>query len=179
MGLKDLFSRNKKSNKFKDEQLGIVFDCDKLAKFDYGGDAFKIFYKNLNPYKMGAFFQIYDGDLFNNRINQNYCIRIDAEASVLEYVEETFKKSTDEGLAPLELRFLYADDLKDEPLVYSAYVYYGVVHTPAGGPPQRGIHDYAHKWTLYKEMDENEFLRANNMHDIDSKQIEDFYNMQK
>jgi len=178
MGLKDLFSRNKKSNKLNGEQLGIVFDCDMFEKSDYGGEAFKIFYKNLNPYKMGTFFQIYDGDTINS-FKQYYCIRIDADVNVLEYVEETFKKASDKGLAPLELRFLYADDLKDEPLVYSAYVSYGTVHTTIGGPPHRGIHEYIHKWALYEEKDPYVLIQGKNMFDIDFKKMEDFYNMQK
>ena len=110
------------------KRIGIVFD---IAEFDggYGYGAFKIFYKNLDPLKMGTF-SIFDGDtrktLYEN--DNQYCIAIQTfDQNVIDYVKNTMSNADDKGLAPLNQRFIEEPAIKNEMLVYSADVRNGLV----------------------------------------------------
>lgn len=169
MGLRDLFSRKQKKSKFneKDDCIGIVFDIEELGNGTYGKVAYEILFKNLNPYQMGYYFTLWDGDTDSTLKGQDYdyCIRIDSsQDGVIKYVKEIFEKATDKGLADIEKRFIYSGDLQREPLVYGAYVIDGIVHTP-GGPPAWGIKKYDYKWQLYMEKDHHEFITGKNRYD--------------
>lgn len=112
------------------KRLGIVFN---IADFDggYGEGAFRIFYKNLDPYMMGSF-SIFDGDtrktLYEN--DNQYCIAIQTfDQDVFDYVKRTMSEADDKGLAPLSERFIEGSDMEREmmTLVYSADVRNGHV----------------------------------------------------
>lgn len=128
-------------------EIGIVFNIDDLGGGMYGSEAFKIFYKNLDPSKMSDF-SIYDGDT-NSTLAGNeryYCIAVKSnDIATIDYVENTIKNATDKGLAPLSERFIR--NPSSEPLVQSAVVTNSVINITGGGPPAWGLGEYEDKWT--------------------------------
>lgn len=135
-------------------EIGIVFSIDDLGGGAYGAEAFKIFYRNLDPVKMNSF-NIFDGDtqqtLYGS--DNNYCIAVQSyDPDVIKYVEETMSKATDKGLAPLNSRFIHGNVTQKEPLVFSAHVTanltYSIVEAQSGGPPLWGLTDEVkNKWS--------------------------------
>lgn len=128
-------------------EIGIVFDIDDLGGGMYGSEAFKIFYKNLDPSKMSDFI-IYDGDTNSTLTgsDRHYCIAVKSnDSATIDYVENTMKNASDKGLAPLSKRFIR--NVSAEPLVQSAVVTNSVITITGGGPPSWGLGEYEDKWT--------------------------------
>lgn len=138
-------------------EIGIVFDIDELGGGMYGSEAFKIFYKNLDPSQMSNF-SIYDGDTNSTLMGKDrfYCIAVKSmDEATISYVEKVMGEASDKGLAPLSKRFIKGNVTSSEPLVYSAEVTNGIIDIKAGGPPSWGLSDYKDKWSG-KAKKENE-----------------------
>lgn len=116
------------------KKIGVVFDIDALGGI-YGYSAYKIFFKNLDPLRMGHF-NIFDGDtkgsLYGN--DNQYCIAVQTrDPGVIDYVKDTMSKADDEGLAPLNQRFIEDPAIEAELLVYAADVANGNVMSKQNG----------------------------------------------
>ncbi len=112
-----------KPNKEIFNEIGVLFDIDKLGGW-YGAEAYKIFFKNLNPMKMSGFI-LYDGDTtetLNGNAN-NYCIAVQSmDPSTINYIKDSFSQANNTGLSSIENRFIMGNVTPKHPLVLSARV---------------------------------------------------------
>ena len=105
-------------------EIGILFDIDELGGGFYGYEAYKIFFKNLDPKRLTAC-TLFDGDTNDTLAGRArlYCIAVHSvDASKINYIKETLSKCGDKGLLAVNRRFLEGNITNQQPLVLAAEI---------------------------------------------------------
>jgi hypothetical protein len=125
-----LFRRKKQSGdassagEANGRELGVIFDIDDLGGGFYGWEAYKIFFASLDPQRLTGC-TLLDGDTSETLAGQarEYCIAVQSlDPSKILYVKEALSTRTDQGLLPVERRFIEGDVTSRNPLALAGNI---------------------------------------------------------
>ncbi|TDD35969.1 hypothetical protein E1287_12420 [Actinomadura sp. KC06] len=105
-------------------EIGILFDIDALGGGAYGRKAYKILFASLDPEQLRDC-SFHDGETYAtlNGTARLYCIAIrSADPLKIDYVRDTLRARTDDGLRDGDERFLVGAVTSREPLEHAADV---------------------------------------------------------
>ena len=111
-----------------ENEIGILFDIDRLGDGFYSIKAFNIFFENIDHENVSIFF-IYDGDTIETLSGDDnkYCIAVQSSyPETISYIKDVFTKLDDECLADLSERFIEGDVTSRHPFVLSASAESGI-----------------------------------------------------
>lgn len=103
-------------------KLGVLFNIDDLGDGLYGYEAYKIFFRMIDPRRISGC-ALYDGDTNATlrRGASEYCIAIESrDHATLNAVRNTIAASTERGLLGPARRFMTDAEVSREPLVLAA-----------------------------------------------------------
>jgi len=105
-------------------EIGILFDIEGLGSSLYGRAAYRILFESLDPQRLKGC-SLHDGDTNATLMGKAnlYCVAIRCpEPETLDYVREALSAREDEGLLPVDRRFVTGAVTAREPLVQAGDV---------------------------------------------------------
>ncbi len=97
------------------KSVGVVFDIYALGGGFYGSKSWDIFMRNLRPEKIvGCSLRAGDTAETRKGAKREFCIAVFGDKLNIEDVKAAFAASSENGLAPLDRRFMVSPELDSE-----------------------------------------------------------------